>query len=56
MEGLNRDRVLFERFLILFFKDILKIGGPYARLAFLNASAVSKAEKKLRILKKNLYF
>jgi len=30
----------------LIFEDILKIGGPYARLAFLNASIVSKAKKK----------
>jgi hypothetical protein len=32
------------------FQDILKIGGPYGRLTFLNASAVSKEYQKKKRL------
>jgi hypothetical protein len=36
--------ILFQ-FILSYFVDILKIGGPYARLAFLNASTVSKEKR-----------
>jgi Golgi nucleoside diphosphatase len=44
MEGLNKERISFE-ILLFDFQDILKIGGPYTRLAFLNASTVSKVKQ-----------
>jgi hypothetical protein len=44
MEGLNKERISFK-ILLFDFQDILKIGGPYTRLAFLNASTVSKVKQ-----------
>ena len=42
MEGLKIN--LLKLLSLNCFKDVLKIGGPYTRLTFLNASIVSKEE------------